>query len=582
MISEKKMLEKLQRTIKKTKVWDHDIKFIDGRFVEDVVEEYQKSKDEDLLLKIIHNYTIFRKIWAYDFAPYCDNCPEAGGHMHDEIVWRAAEKFDFSKALKPKGYAFNAYVVSTLLNQLKNHHSAKRSHKNHPRVGCPICGGQVYQIDAKHLRHIIDMDRYKKLFAKHPLVSIDGLITCPLTGQLIPKITEPYLNRVNGTYTVQDFYEEFADELPSFPLECPATYMPIRFLTAAYPGMIRDGYTEEEFIADYPDFKGVITCPFSGAKMLEMTQEHLDDVLEQKWARSRYSMGKFRKRFPNATTKAKQIEVMNPYTNKMVPELTAEMLAKAGTTIMEHLEKHSTILLDEWYQHTVVCPFTGKPTKRITKAHLDALGRTSFDFYMAVCKYPLRKFQVKCGYCDEFVDNIWTHLEQAKHAYAPSMSMEEFEKIYGIGSTRAVVSTNSFFNSDSGDSVHVADLLVKRVADVDPLEIEDSLRKVAVDELDSKIANVIRHCHTIEDICVSAANRKKVHLPFVFEPGKSRMIREQIRKQTGIEDFDFVESPKAGSKDVEIMSPSRDEIRNRLVRLLKTSDLELEVAATAG
>lgn len=567
MISEKKIRARLKR-------FHHDIKFIDGKFIEDAVKEYQQTKDEDLLVKIINNYSIFRKTWGRQFAPYCDNDPEAGEYMHDEIVWRSVEKFEMGEAIKDKGYAFNAYLVSTLMNQLKNHFNARQSHKNHPRIMCPICSELVYQIDGKHLKHLIDLERYKRTFPRFPLVSADGRVSCPINGKPVAKINEPYLNRLNATYSVEDFKEEFAHLMPQYPIECPSTMMPIWNLTADYPSIIRDGYSEKEFIEDYPDFKGIICCPFSGKKMLEMTQEHLDKVLKQKNDKARYSMHRFKRLFPNATTKAKQVEVLNPYTKKMVPEISMEMLAAAGTSFNAHLEEHATIFLDEWYPNFVFCPFTGRRTHKITKADLSKIGRTVMEFYSAVCKYPLRKWQVKCGCCEEYVDNVWTHLETAKHTYSKPLTMEDYEKSYGTAaSTRAVVSTNSFVNNENGESIHLADLFAKKVKQVDPLEIEDSLAKAAQDDLDRRIASVIRCSRTLEDVCHEASERRKVNLPFEFQPGKSRAIREVIKRITGIEDFDFVDAPEDGAKKVEILTPGIDTIRARLIRLIEGSDL---------
>ena len=64
-ISDKALVAK----IKNSKHWDHDIKFVDGKFVEERVKEYQNSKDQDLLIKIIENYRIYRPLWARIFAP---------------------------------------------------------------------------------------------------------------------------------------------------------------------------------------------------------------------------------------------------------------------------------------------------------------------------------------------------------------------------------------------------------------------------------------------------------------------------------------------------------------------------------
>lgn len=569
-ISDKKIVEK----IKRTKHWDHDIQFIDGRFIEDAVAEYQTTQNDDLLLKIINNYSIFKKTWARAFAPYCDNDLEAGEAMHDEIIWRSAARFSMEKCRKPKGKAFNAYVVSALLNQLKNHRSARQSHKNYPRVGCPVCAENVYQIDSKHLKHVVDLERYKRMFPRYPLVSLDGRTSCPISGGQIDAITEPFLNRLNGSYNIEDFKNEFKDDLPQKPLICPSTFFEIKNLTEKYPSYIRSDYTEQDFINDYPEFEGVISCPFTGKKMLEMKQEHLDDVFKQKADAARYSLAKFKKNFANATLRAKQVPVLNPYTNKMVKELSPEILQESGKTVMEHLEDNSMIALDEWYPYLITCPFTGRKTHKLTQDDLDELGETIFDFYLAVCKFPLRKWQVKCAICGDYVDNIWGHLEQAQHTYAKPLTLEEFERTYGARATKVVVSTNSFFSNDAGDVVHVADLLTHRVKEIDPMEMADSLYHAAQDDLERRLARAMQSFETLDDVYAEASERKNVNLPFAFELNKSRAIREVVKKATDLEDFDFVEPPEVGSRKVRIMIPGKDTLRSKLINLIENSDLE--------
>lgn len=573
MISEKKIIEKIKKI---QPHWDHDIQYIDGKFVEDVVKEYQESGSEDLLMKIINNYALYKKLWGRAFAPYCDNDPEAGELMYNEIIWRSSTKFNMEKCLKPKGKAFNAYCVSALMNQLKNHFSARKSHKNYPRVGCPVCGEEVYQIDGKHLKHLIDFDRYKRMYPKYPLSSADGNVSCPMSGDIVSKVDTEYVNRCNGTYTVADFYKEFANVLPKFPLRCPESKTILKSLSADYPSMLRADFTEKEFIETYPEFAGIIECPMTGKKMLEMTQEHLDKYFNHKGGKGRFSVAKYLKRFPNATLKAKQVPVLNPYTKKMVPELTLEMLKKAGTTLKDHLEDNASYCLGDWYPQLVVCPFTGRKTHRMMKEDLREIGRTVSDFYMAVCKHPLRKWQVQCAHCSKWVDNIWTHLETAKHTYAKSLTMEEFESAYGACSTRAVVSTNSFYKNDSGDTVHVADLFAKKTRVLDPMEVEDSLFKAAQDDLDRKIAKAIRNSQTLEDVCYEASERRFINLPFNFESGKSRIVRDAVKKQIGIDDFDFTDTPEDGVKKIEIMMPGVDTVKKRLMRMIDNSDLDFE------
>jgi hypothetical protein len=56
--------KKVIKKIKATKHWHHDIQYIGDQFVEEVVKEFQRTNDEDLLTKIIDNYSIFRGEWA--------------------------------------------------------------------------------------------------------------------------------------------------------------------------------------------------------------------------------------------------------------------------------------------------------------------------------------------------------------------------------------------------------------------------------------------------------------------------------------------------------------------------------------
>lgn len=571
-ISDKKILESMKRT----KHWDHDIQYIDGRFIEDVVKEFQQSKDEDMLLKIVGNYRIFRATWARAFAPYCDNDLEAGEAMHDEIIWRSAARFDMSKTRKPKGKAFNAYVVSALLNSLKNHRSAKMSHKNYPRVLCPICNEEVYEINEKHLRHSIDMERYKKMFSKYPLVSLDGMVTCPHTGESVFEITESYLNHRGGVYGVDDFRLEYEHLMPKLPFRCPITLIDINEpLTSEFPGMILPGYTEDQFVKEFDEYPGIIECPFSNKKLLEVTQGHLDKVIKQNDEGRRYTLDMFLNEYPNATLKAKRVDVLNPFTGQKVPEITPEMLRAAGTNVKEYLEENAEIYLDKWYPTLITCPFTGRKTRQIRRADLDRLDKTVFEFYHAVCKNPMRKWQVQCGACGDYVDNIWTHLDRKVHGYAEASTLEEFQKTYGSCATRVIVSTNSFFVNDSGDTVHIADLFAKSFKDMTPMEIEDSLLKAADTELDHKIANAIRTSQTLEDVCHLSAEHKVVMVPVGVPPGRSRAVKEAIRKHTGIEDFDLVEPP-AASRKVQIMIPSRDTIRARLLKMIELSDIETQ------
>lgn len=559
--------------IKKNKHWHHDIEYIDGEFVEVVVKRYQETFDEKLLEKITDNYSMFRGIWAKEFARYLDNEVEAGEAMHDEIIWLASCKFDRTKTLKRDGKAFNAYYVSACLNQLKNQRNARMSHKNHPRIKCPICGEEVFQIDAVHLRHHYTLDRYRKEFSGSPLVSTDGKTICPITEDQIDEITEQYLNRIEwpdkskGYYTPEDFKAEFQDLVPKGPFKCPITGLSLSEADmASYPHAIAAGYTVTKFLGDFEDFKGVFKCPFTGKKMLAMTQAHLDIVLDQVLA-PRKTIVDLLALFPNATLKAKRVQVDNPYTSGKADEITLADLLTAGTTVQEHIGRNMDVSLDKWYPILFNCPFTGKKTKIMKRDGLKKLKRTSYDFYIAMCKSPLRKWQVKCAICGEWVDNVWKHLESPTHSYAKKTTTEEFLMDFPGYPTKATVSTNSFYESDSGDTVHISDLLAKKLKNTDPLDVEDSLLSVSKDGIDEKIARAIRNCNTLDDVFHMSSIKKKVKVK------NGGNIRAAVAKIVGCDDFDLA---KHDGPEVEVMIPCRDSIKKRLLRLYESSDLMVE------
>lgn len=568
----KKVLEE----IKKSKQWHHDIRYIEGEFVEHVVKKFQITKNEKFLTSIIENYSIFRNTWAKAFAPYLDNDLEAGKIMHDEIIWKSVNAFCREKVRKPDGRAFNAYLVSALLNQLKNHRNSTMSHKNHPRVQCPVCGEEVYQIDSKHLRHVVDLERYRKLFPGHPLSSPDGS-TCLPSGERVPEISKSMLNKSGQKYyyTVADFKRDYAALLPRFPIRCPITGQELIEVSSAYPSMIMKGYTEEEFLRDYPDFAGAIKCPFSGKKLLEVTQQYLDTVLGQDPNGDYLDLNEFAEEAPYPTLRAKRVDVLNPYTKEKVTEIALSDLVKSGTTWKEHLEAHAQTWLDKQYPFLVYCPFTGRKTHMIRKKDVLDAGKTVQEFYAAVCKYPLRKWAVRCALCGEWVSNIWEHLDAKEHNYAPSMSSEDFEKIYATGGRKAIVTSNSYVQNDSGDLVHLADLFgKKRARKMDMIEIEDSLMDVAEDEIDKKLAAAVREAHTLEDVFYTAAHKEMVELPFAVHSGMTKMIREAVRAKLGVADFDIAKLPEDGKNEVTVMLPSRDTMRRRLTKMIEESDLE--------
>jgi hypothetical protein len=208
---------------KKVKKWHHDIQFIEGEFVEDVVQKFQDTKDEALITQIIENYGIYRSKWGRDFAPYLGGDTECGEQLHDIIVCRAANSYDPKRSLKPKGKSFNAYLVSAQMNQLKNFRNARMSNKNHPRIPCPVCGLEVFQVDEAHLRHLIDLKHYQKTFPTYPIVSCNGSTQCPVSGNTIPQASLSYMQRRVGYYSVEDFWNEFPNLRPIRPYKCPVT-----------------------------------------------------------------------------------------------------------------------------------------------------------------------------------------------------------------------------------------------------------------------------------------------------------------------------------------------------------------------
>lgn len=533
--------EEILTEIKKAKKnWHHDIKRIDGLWVEDFVSFYQKEKKlvakEEKLKKILDNYAIYRIIWANAFAKWTDNDVEGGKLMHDEIVWRSADKFRCEKCKKSKGRAFNAYLVSSLMNWMKNLRNGKMSHKNHPRVVCPICGEQVYQIDQKHLRHRMAIDRYQKLYPELPLVSFTG---------------EEYLRP--EYVTIEKFWIEHSDKRPHFPVKCPVTGIWMNEIPDSYTTNLFKDYSEDNFLADFPDFKGTIECPYTGKKKLHITQVYLDSVLQQEDKKT-----------------IRQVPVLNPYTAQMVTELTPQMLRDFGITVHEHIYNYKTIELNKKYSDLVRCPYTGRKTYCMSDTDLKKLGKSAWEFYMATCSYPLRKFQVRCV-CGEWVDNIWEHLEHKEHAYAEVYDLDHFTNDFSSITTRAFVSTNSFFESDSGDSTHISDLISFCFDSTNGLEVEDSLTRVAEDKVDLQIAKVVRNCQTIEDIY--HASSQKLEVPVSICGTDEKICRSSLRNFVGNNDFDVVKEQKDGKQKVVVSLPSKDTIRKRLQRMLEASDL---------
>jgi hypothetical protein len=438
------------------------------------------------------------------------------------------------------------------------------------RVRCAVCGEMVDSVWS-HLesgRHGLTLEQYKERFPKYPLSSPDGMVPCPVTGRLVPELSQPYLNRIGGEYTMADFRAEFSGRTP----RCPATGCALGEVGVDHPSAIMAGYTEAEFLADFPSFPAE-RCPLTGQRTLGMTQARLNATVNAKREGAPPRLKALSEGLPNYTMKPRQVAVLNPYTGRMVPEITLKMLRDAGTTWKEHMEKHAQIALDKYYAGMVICPFTGRKTHMIKKTDIEALGKTTWDFYAATCLFPMRKYQVQCAICGEWVDNVWSHLESKRHSFAKSMTINEFEGIYGTYATKVVVRTNSYVENDAGDSIHVADLFPDDSERIDFLELEDSLLGVARDDMDRRIARSIRGASTLEDIFYSSAEIRDVTIPFEFKSGMTRATRDAVRDAIGVSDFDLAKPPSEGSRLVCVMLPGRDAIRRRLSRMIEASDL---------
>jgi len=98
-------------------------------WLEDMVRRYLQAKGEEkdhILAKILAYFRESRSMWGREFAhrlPGLDCFPvstEDGEQVFDLVLLRAMDNFSHAKCLKTPGKAFNAYLVSALLNCLKN------------------------------------------------------------------------------------------------------------------------------------------------------------------------------------------------------------------------------------------------------------------------------------------------------------------------------------------------------------------------------------------------------------------------------------------------------------------------------
>ena len=597
--------EDIAKKIRKSRAWDHDIKFVDGKYIEDVVLEYQKAhaeyekakkvkgeiqkpqrakiegckvKSEILLEKIVKNYAIYRLTWGKGFAQFIDSV-EDGEIMHDEIIWKCCLKFKSENCLKEKGKAFNAYYVSACLHQMKNLKSSMEALKNNPRVPCPICHEDVPNINAKHLTHEITLERYKKTYRNHVLVSPDGTTVCPFSGERIPEITETIVNRHAGYYAVQDYVREFGDAEKKGSFRCPVSGLTVGSISTSYLASLLPGYTMEEFVRDFPGCSALVTCGISGDRVASITQGHLDQLLRQK-GRRRLSLAEFAKTVPTLTFKAKQEDVINPYTGEKVKEITLEMLRKAGTSVKQHLGKHATLVLNYNYPKYAKCPFTGRSMKMFTKEYLMTIGKTVYDFYQITSKYPLKRWTVKCAVCGEWVPNIWDHLDNVKHSYAPPTTVEEFENEYGSGSMKAIVSTNSYVTNSEGESVHVADLFPSRKRESGGLELSEELDRVAEDPLDKEIARSVRNFQSLEDIWHSVAKENIVTLKEPLSSGTTlKSVSNTVATILGTREFEMVGPIPVGKREIKVFNPSKNTVKEKLAKMILNSEIGMRLPA---
>lgn len=560
-----------------SKKWHHDIRFIDGEYVENVVEKYQQTKDQSIFQKLLDNYSIFQYEWAKEFAPHLDNGMEEGSLLFTEVLWLSASKFNLKKCKKALGRAFNAYFVSALLNTSKNIKNTKK-----PLITCPICRDDIQIIDDKHLMHRVYIDKYIKMFPNYPISSMDGKTICPHNGETVDKITVEYINRIMGKYSTDDWENEFRHIFPN-KVSCPITGINIDFddIGKTYPKVISENYQEDEFMNDFPDFKGIIFEPITQKNILgKISQCYIDNYINQQ-ERSRISIEDFIEKYPNATIEAKKIPVTNPYTCEQVDELTIKMLFDKNISLKQHLESFATILLDKKYPNQFCCPFTGKITNIIKTSDLKKMGKTIFEFYMAVSKYPLRKFQVKCAICGEFTDNIGSHLREKVHNYARPYSMQEYENEFGNKTFNSVI-VKSYVSNEEGEQTHVIDMSKTGHYDGGIVEIQDRidaetlLRKVAESELDYKLVDMSRQYSTVESLIENVLTKTSVNVPSHIVGQKRAIVKAEIKKSLGIVDFDIDELPSLDGVCAKISIPSRDTVDQRLKSLIRKASVYVD------
>jgi len=191
---------------------------------------------------------------------------------------------------------------------------------------------------------------------------------------------------------------------------------------------------------------------------------------------------------------------------------------------------------------------------------------TPSHFYMATCRYPLRKFKVKCAICGKWVENIWSHLAEAKHKYADSITPSEYEENYGSRSRNFMVVRTAIENED-GENTKLTDLVPAKEHNPDiVMDLQHSLGKIATTKLDKKIASVIKSCRTLDDIVDQTVERKTLCLSRPFSEDEEEAIKDVIEGSIGTKDFD-IERPSEGSLLAKVVIPSKRTVYGRIKEL---------------